>query len=149
MSSLIVQLNNANNWIPFFSASYTAQDLPYGRYRPMPSQILPVQSDERILAVRATSAQAKASWRTGGWLIPLLDLPGSGFSEAQLKSIRVPLRLAGLVQLPDLRTTYTFQFDPPSWMRSVQLEMWQYIGPVDDSTEQLIRQLAQELQINL
>jgi hypothetical protein len=55
--------------------------------------------------------------------------------------MRVPLRTAGLLVLPEFVQAYRLRFDAPRWLKHINLEIWQYIGPIDDSTEKLIREM--------
>lgn len=139
--SLLVQFNVAANWVLLFSSTYTATPVGLGRYVPIGFAILPVLSDERILAARVTSSDAQPHWRTGGWLTPILDLSATPVKDARWGQMCVPLRTPGILILPEFVQSYRLRFDAPKWLKHVHLEIWQYIGPIDDSTEKLIRDL--------
>jgi hypothetical protein len=150
VSNLIVSLNNPQNWIRLFTGEYEVTPIADGRrYVPIPSRLLPIQTDERILAVKAESTTALQNWQTGGWLIPTLDLSAAEFREARWGQFKIPLRYAGLVLLPDLNVSYRLRLDIPKWIKDVRVDVWQYLGPIEDSTENLIRQLATGLDITL
>jgi hypothetical protein len=145
MSQLLVQFNNGTNWVPFYSGTYTATPTAGGRrYVPIPPHILPIASDERILAAKATSSDAQPNWQTGGWLTAIIDLSATPIRDMRGAKMRVPLRTAGLLILPEFAQSYKLRFDAPKWMQHVELEIWQYIGPIDDSTEKLIREKSQD-----
>jgi hypothetical protein len=143
MSSLLVQFNNPNNWSPFYDRTFTVTPIGNGaRYVPIPSQTLPIALDERIIAVKGTSTEALTTWQTAGWLTPLFDLSSTPLLEARWKRYRIPLRSAGLCVLPDFDLTYQLRLDIPKWLKQARIEIWSYIGPIDDSTEKLIRELS-------
>ncbi len=58
--------------------------------------------------------------------------------------MRVPLRTAGILILPEFAQSYRLRFDTPKWIQAVTLDIWQYVGPIDDSTEKLIREKSQD-----
>jgi hypothetical protein len=150
VSSLLVSFNNPANWIEFYGNNFTAT--PVGirdRYVPIPSQTLSIVSDSRIIAARTQSTTALKTWQVGGWLTPLYDLSSTSLREVRASRYAVPLKYTSLILVPDFALTFQLRFDAPKWMRDVRLDIWQYIGPIDDSTEKLIRQLGNGLNINL
>lgn len=150
MSNTLVQFNNPNNWIEFYSNRFTAQPVGNGaRYLPIPSQTLSIVSDSPIIAAKAQSDEALRNWQTGGWLTPLYDLSSTNLLEVRANRYSVPLRFTRLIVVPDFALTFQLRFDAPKWLKEVRLDIWQYIGPIDDSTEKLIRQLGNGLNINL
>jgi hypothetical protein len=150
MSQLLVQFNNRNNWIRLYTGLFTVTPIGSGtRYVPIPESVLPVLSDERILAAKATSAAAIKTWKTGGWLTPIIDLVSTEFGEARLSQHRVPLGYAGFIILPEFAQSYRLRLSIPRWIKDVRIDVWQYIGPIDDSTEKLIRELGDQLNLNL
>jgi hypothetical protein len=146
MGRPILQLGNAQNWQAFFNGSYSAQIINGGRdFVPLGSVTLPVLSDRRILVAGTTSTAASPNWRTGGWLTPILQCGGAPFQQADLRSERIPLESTRILILPDLTEGYRLRFSIPRWLKQVDLEIWQYIGPEKDSTEELIRQLQTQI----
>jgi hypothetical protein len=150
MSNLLVQFNNPNNWIEFYGNRFTAQPVGGGvRYLPIPSQTLSIVSDSPIIAAKAQSDSALVNWQTGGWLTPLYDLSSTNLLEVRANRYSIPLKFTRLIVVPDFALTFQLRFDVPKWLKDVRLDIWQYIGPIDDSTEKLIRQLGNGLNINL
>lgn len=150
MSQLLVQFNNRNHWIRLYTTNLTVTPISNGRrYVPIQEFVLPVTSDERILAAKATSADALKNWKTGGWLTPIIDTSSTEFGEARLGQQRIPLDYAGLIILPSFAQSYKLKLSIPKWLKSVRVDIWQYLGPIDDSTEQLIREMGSQLNLNL
>jgi hypothetical protein len=150
MSNLLVQFNNPNNWIEFYADRFTAQPVDGGkRYLPIPSQTLSIVSDSPIIAAKTQSDSALLNWQTGGWLTPLYDLSSTSLLEVRANRYSIPLKFTRLIVVPDFALTFQLRFDAPKWLRDVRLDIWQYIGPIDDSTEKLVRQLGNGLNINL
>jgi hypothetical protein len=145
MSQLLVQFNNGANWQPFYNGTYSATPVQgSARYVPIPPHTLPIAADYRILAAKATSADVRPSWKTGGWLTPIIDLSATPLRDARWNQMRVPLRTSGILILPEFAQSYRLRYDVPKWIQSVTLDIWQYIGPIDDSTEKLIREKSQD-----
>lgn len=150
MSNLLVQFNNPNNWIEFYGNRFTAQPVGGGtRYLPIPSQTLSIVSDSPIIAAKTQSDSALVNWQTGGWLTPLYDLSSTNLLEVRANRYSIPLKFTRLIVVPDFALTFQLRFDAPKWLKDVRLDIWQYIGPIDDSTEKLIRQLGNGLNLNL
>lgn len=145
MSDLIVQFNNKNHWIRLYTGEYTVTPINNGRrYVPIPDHVLPVLSDHRILAAKATSAEALKSWKTGGWLTPILDLASTEVKEARMPQHQIPLDYSRVIRLPEFAQSYKLRLSFPKWLKDVRIDIWQYIGPEDDSTEKLIRERTQD-----
>lgn len=145
MGKLLLQLGNSQNWEQVYNRTWSAQIVPGGKqFVPISKQTLPILADRRILVAGTTSIDAQPNWQTGGWLTPKLYVQGLTlpFIEANVNSFRLPLSDYRLMILPDLSHSYRLEFRVPKWLKSVELDIWQYIGDEKDSTDELIKQIA-------
>lgn len=135
MGRLLLELNNPNNWLPLWSYRLSA-GVVYGLQKAIPSQIVPVLLESRILSAKVSSLSGSPTWKYGGTLFPLLQCAGSPFSEALLSPLKLSLSSPNLFILDDLGE-YKLKVDVPRWFPSFELDLWSYIGPIEDTGEVL------------
>jgi len=145
MSDLIVNLGDAANWESIYFGSLSAV-VPSGTYKPLPIPefTVPIKVSQNIIAVAVSSTAAKASWYFAGYLNQRIttglisgNLPDSDVVERK----RLHLNRISIQIFPKLASTYTLSLQFPPWFTQVSFNLWAYIGPQSDSTENLITQL--------
>lgn len=144
MGKLLLQLGNNQNWENLYTHRWESVSIDGGRkYIPIPSQVLPILAEHRILAIGGGSMDALQHWKTAGWIIPKLYISGVSypFLEANLPTEKIPLNDYRLIILPDLSHSYRLEFQVPKWLKEVELDIWQYVGEEKDETDELIKQL--------
>lgn len=148
MSHPILQLGNAQNWALLYSETLVSEKTLDGRgFKPIPARLIPVVVDHRILIVGTFSNTGiRETWHTGGWITPLISWGGNNNTlDADLNGWRIPLNKHRLVLLPNVASTYKLRFAPPQWMQQIAVNIYQYSGPEDDSTEVMIAQALSQL----
>ena len=148
MSHPILQLGNVNNWTLLYAETLIAQQTTDGRgYFPIPKRLIPLLIEHRVLVVGTSATRGiRSTWNTGGWMTPIVAWGGNNnLLDAELGSYRIPLNSKRLLLLPDLSPTFKLQFSTPPWIQQITLEIHQYSGPEDDSTELLIQQMRSQL----
>ena len=146
--SLRLNLGNAGYWVRFYSQEFQVSYITAKEYRPLDPIILPTQVENRIIVAGCTSETAKRTWRFGGRLIPLIQT-GGPFIDAEIESYPVFLNIPRLIILPDLGTTYKLRFETPYWFEQINLTIFEYIGPIGDTTELLLSQGFTDIQTTL
>jgi hypothetical protein len=141
MGKLLVQLGSSTNWETLYLGQWTAIPTLIGNkeHFPIPSQIIPILADRRILAAGAASLSTKPTWRTGGWLNARLKLPGALSFNPEVETFKLPLFGLKLIVLPDFGHSYQLEYRIPPWFKDAEVEIYQYIGPEGDSTDELIK----------
>lgn len=133
MGKLLLELNKPTNWLPLWSYRLEAGQV-FGLQKIIPEQIVPILVDTSIIAAKCTSLSGSPTWRFGGNLVPLLQCSGSPFSEALVKSHRLTLKQSNLIFLDDIGE-YKIKVQPPKWFPSFELDLWSYVGPIEDTSE--------------
>lgn len=124
--TLLVELNNAANWIQSDSQNFNGKPIP--EYAP------PYQFEKHILAIFVNNPEPNQNWRFGGFLSQKIQLgigPSSGAES--VSSRKLWLGRTQLLIFPKLTTTYTLLFRFPYWFNQVDLTLWEYWGPEADS----------------
>ncbi len=148
--SLILQLGNASNWESvYFSTQFAYQiNTVPPRYAPIPKIVVPTQLESHILAVYVSCTPLKSSWHFAGWLSQKIftGLTVGGTTDAEsVQRRKIWLNKITLIRLEKLANSYSIAIEVPKWFQSVSIQVWEYIGPVSDSTEVLIEGLKTDI----
>lgn len=149
MSHLVLELGNSNNWSPFFYTKIDAVTSNNGElFTPIPTITVPILFDSHIIAVSVSCSKSKPTWYFGGFLNQRISLGltvgGLPDSDAVQKR-RLYLDRLTLIIFPKIVSTYAVTIDVPKWFEDVSINIFEYIGPESDSTEDLIAQLQNQL----
>lgn len=147
MSKPVVQFTKEGNWQQVYEERRTCTFISEKIFTPIPAFEIGFLFDSHIIAIRAVSAKAKASWRYAGSLYQRLQLGSGGalsnLPEVDLSTRGILLNRTTLVDLPRYTAEYALVFTPPTWMQEIKITFWQYSGiDSDDVTESL--ELARE-----
>lgn len=149
MSYPVLQLGNSANWQQLFSISNNAVALGAGSaFAPIPPITVPVLIESHIIVVLVTCNSAKDTWYFGGLLSQKINLglTVGGLPDSDgVQKHKLYLNRLTLLVFPRLTSTYTVEVEVPKWFRQVSLIVWQYIGPIDDSTEVILQSLQSNL----
>jgi hypothetical protein len=143
---LILQLGNTANWSQVFSSTVAAYQIGNGKYAPIPKIVIPTQLESPILAVYISCNPNKPTWKFAGWLSQSVftGLTIGGVTDAEnVQRRKIWLNKITLVRLEKLANSYSIDFEVPKWFESVSIQVWEYTGTVEDSTEQLIREIRE------
>lgn len=111
---------------------------------------IPLLFDQHLLAISASSRDAKPRWRTAGYLTQTyagIALEGGGVTDTpstptygvDAANKRIGLNTIELVNLPKLSADFYLWFDPVHWLPSLTLSIWEYQGiETPDRIEELL-----------
>lgn len=136
-----LDLGNAANWEQFHYSSRQVSFLSNYLFRPLEEIEVTggILLDTSIVASFASSANAKPTWRVAGWLNQKIRVGiavGGGLDAVSQASSRV---LLGKTKLHFWRrdvANYGLSFITPQWMQQLNLTLWKYVGPIEDSMQQ-------------
>ncbi|MEG4458913.1 hypothetical protein [Microcoleus sp. N9_A1] len=129
--ALLVELDNAQNWIQSDSQSFSS--------KPIPDYVPPYQFEKHILAIFVSNPEPDQSWRFGGFLNQKIRLGvGPSLGAESVNSRKLWLGRTQLFIFPKLTTTYTLNFSFPYWFNQVNLTIWEYWGPEADTVTNAI-----------
>lgn len=135
----VLQLTNPNNWEQIYSQNHLAQVLGSNplKYKPIPEIVFPFLLDRHILVISAESNVAPPSWRFAGFVDQRIrtGLTAGGAYDGYASQAKIYLTRNTLIQFPALTDDYALSVKIPYWIEQIQLIVWQYSGPVSDSTE--------------
>lgn len=142
MSQPIVDFQVNGNWQQVFDESRLAVAITDKTHAPIPAFELGFLLDSPILAVRTLSMTAKAHWRFAGVISSRLQL-GSGGAASPLPVVtsqkrHLRINRAELHRFVPYTTNYELLVEPAYWLRDLRLTIWQYVGAIEDTTEELI-----------
>jgi len=146
MSHLVFQPTDATKWQLLYNSHFQRQPKNATEDYPIPPQLLPILAEHRVLAVAVNSQAAKSTWRYGGSIIAVLNCGATDFGKVDAARYSLPCNGSKLVILPGIASTFQLRYEVPWWFPEVALSIYQYIGPVSDSTENLIEQLRSDLE---
>lgn len=149
MSNPVLQLGNSANWQQLYSISNNAVTLGAGSaFAPIPPITVPVLIESHIITVLVTCDSAKDTWNFGGLLSQKINLGltvGGLPNSDGVQKHKLYLNRLTLLTFPRFTSSYTVELEVPKWFRQVSLILWQYIGPVADTTENLIQSVQSDL----
>ena len=128
----ILDVNNGANWVHIYgntlyaAASSTIPPI----YDSIPVHSIPGLVYERVLAVGSNSTYLKPRWKLGFWLSGLVQIPTIGLAE--IASVPIPIGLS-LVVLPNVHSEFKLKARVPHWHRNLSIDIWKYVGPIEES----------------
>lgn len=148
------EFSNGANWEQVWSGSFTASRPPgfSDRHYRIPEIVVPVLLEGFVLAVYCTSSTNPGWWHSGGLMnvkFPTGILTG-GIGETQpSERYRIWLDKITSFEIPKMASSYELSFNAPYWLDQLSISVYQYIGPVNDSTESKLDALEQKLDLIL
>ena len=138
MSQPVLNLQSQGSWVQVYNEVRTSQVMTDRSSTPIPAFELGFLFESHILAVRCSSDSAKPNWRFAGILNQRFQL-GTGGAASPLPVVNassrtIRLNRSALVQFQHLTSNYQLVFEPAHWLKDVQLTVWEYRGPVTDTT---------------
>lgn len=146
MSEPVVELSVATNWQRVWFETFEANETFGPRIYDPIIVTSAVQAESRILRAKGTSESAKPWWKKA---YDLGILATGGIYDLEVRRVFVPLNEYTLIHVPDYATTFNLKVYVPWWLKDVTVDIDEYIGPIDDSTEILIRQRTEEIRADL
>lgn len=138
MSQPVLNLQVQSNWEKVYDEYRTTSVSVDRSFVPIPAFELGVLFESHILAVRVLCDSAKPTWRFAGILSQRFQI-GSGGGVSALPVVNASSRTArlnrsALIQFQRLTSNYQLVFEPAHWLKEIQLTVWEYRGPVSDTT---------------
>jgi hypothetical protein len=142
----ILQLQNGANWSSIWSYSASAASAPNARpgsTLPIPKITVPFLLENNIVAISATSQNARATWNFAGRVAKKIStgIVTGGLPDATVSDRGVLLlNRINLFRFTRLTATYALEIEPPYYFKDINLTLWIYTGVDSDTTsEQLNR----------
>lgn len=128
---------NAANWEQISYTLRFAENPSSGFFVPIPEANVtgPFPLNSPIIASHATSASAKPTWNTAGWLYQNVrtGILVGGLPDAAVQgSRRVPLGRVQIHFWDRKMKNYQLSFKTPKWITQMALTLWQYTGPISE-----------------
>jgi hypothetical protein len=136
-----LDLGNSANWEPLYSINEKAQFFSEQVYQHLDPIEIPIQIEVPILAAFAESEAAAPRWKSAGFISPryALGITVGGRQDGNdADSKRVLLNRITFLRWPTLASSSGLTFSVHSRLWHIKLNLWQYVGPVDDATLQAV-----------
>lgn len=130
------QFANSNNWTLAFSIDETVNYLnpEQTRYERLPEIIPGFLINSNVVAISASSATSPPHHRFAGLVSQLVQTAltvGPGVDAESNSRKKIWLDRITIVEWDDLSDSYGLGFDIPYWIRNIQIDIFEYIGPVN------------------
>lgn len=150
MGEPILNLTPGSNWQKIYDETIVAEPTPVRPgWFPIAPFVIPILVHSPYVALAASSNDAADSWRFGynarAFISPAPI--GPGFLES--KSAAAYLDRAVLVKFRLDSPQYQLKIEIPYWHKSMSVAVWEYVGPVDDTTEKLVRDTTDLIRVDL
>lgn len=134
-------LNDSDSWELLWNGSFSVAIVPSSEARrtPLPEISIPIQAYYPIIAVKISSASNPGHWKFGGYVNQKAVfgiIENNQANNINTSKQKIWLDRVTAVFFPQLTDSYQITFNIPWWLRQVDITVWQYIGPVEDSYEQ-------------
>ncbi len=143
-----LQLRDPANWGQVYDLN--RQATPYGAngFIPIPRFEVPIVFHSPILSIAAVNSYAYGWWRLGCRVRQLFDVPQT-VEIGSFERMVLINRGGTLVQFPRYADQYRLEINVPHWHREIRLTIWEYIGPITDTTAQLVAEQTELIRIDL
>lgn len=131
--SIEIDLGNAANWEQIHYSSRQVSFINNYLFNPLPEidvtggELL----DTSVIATFASSANARPTWKTAGWLhqkIRIGIVVGGGLDAEAQNSSRVMLGRTKVHFFKRNIRNYGLSFVAPTWIQQLSLTIWKYTG---------------------
>lgn len=145
MNDLIVDLSNQANFLQVYDVLRESQPAGGGFSEPIPAFEIPFLFSRPLLAVKAFSKTARASWKFGGTLTQRIQLGSGGtnsilpIAENQRRALR--LGRTELCYFPLIASQYELLLECPHWLDDVRVTIWEYVGEITTAQMQSLELL--------
>lgn len=148
MSDPILELGLEANWELIYNETATAGVAPGGGYFPIMAFDVPVLLSSPIIVVEAQNLDAKPWWYLGARLQQVLSV-GIAPDRAVGSFLRVPVNRPRLLRFPRLSADYSLRVEIPPWYSRMKISLFEYVGPIGDSTEQAVTEQGELIRVDL
>jgi hypothetical protein len=144
------QFSSSANWASVWQSTLTADPdtiKPAYRFFPIPDYEVPILIENPILAISARAIDAPDTWKYAGTAFQKIKtglMPGltpDSFTDSQ----RFYNDQITIIQFRSIAPTYSVVLRIPYWIRSISLGIWEYTGPIIDSTDQKLDLILEEI----
>ncbi len=146
----MAQLLNSSLWEVVWQREIFAERPSEKTYRPIPTIEVPVLFEKPLVAVLATTREARPTWRFAGSALQRIStgLLGGGSPDAVISTNEVWLgRIRALNLASNLSTTYGISYLVPRWFMDINLTFWQYTGDItgDNDIRSILLRIEQKV----
>ena len=145
-------VSNHNNWELLWNATLTAPSIPIEtdaakKAYPIPVTTMPVLTESPIVLIYAYSTTAKGTWHYAGLVKQKVNLGvtvGTN-NHGVVSAKKIYLNQFSILRYPINYDMYALEFSIPYWIRSITIQVWQFIGTEINSIETGIEEIKTAL----
>ncbi len=136
----MIDLGDGTKWTKFYDQTHFAQSnsAKENAFFPITPVIISVPLDYYTVAIYSSVSNAKETWRFGGKVYPVIDVPGTGIVVGKLgRGYYVEINFPTIIQIAKVSLRYRIAFYFPKWFTTARLEAWVYtsnepLGTIED-----------------
>jgi hypothetical protein len=145
----VLDFRNSAHWGPPYQIARRANLYgSTGLFFPIPTFQIPILFESPILAIAAENQDAHSWWRLGCRVRQLFDVEGPT-EVASTQRVVLLNRGGTLIQFPRYAPQYRLEVEVPKWHKEMDLTIWEYIGPITDTTVQAVLEQADLIRVDL
>lgn len=148
MSDPILSLRSTENWQLVYNETATAGRRGPAVYIPIAAFDIPILLSSPILVIEAENLDVKPWWWLGCRLQQVLQV-GIVPDRALGQFVNVPVNRPRLFRFPRMTADYSLRVEVPPWFEKLKISIFEYTGPIGDSTERLVQDQADLIRIDL
>lgn len=148
MGEPVLQIDNAAHWQQVYSEQKTRASGQNGEI-PIPDFDIPILLTSHVLAVGTSSEYARSHWWLGCRVQQVLSATGTGFGYLPAAIVNIPVNRVTLVILPRYAAQFRLRVSVPYWHRELRVTVYEYVGPISDSTEDLVVERTDVVRVDL
>lgn len=148
MGEIQVNLQDEQNWQLAYNETIQAGRLSANEYYPIKPLDLPILIESSIILVIAENINAKPWWFLGCRMQQIVQT-GIAPGEVLGSLAKIPVNRPKLQRFPRLSAQYALRVEIPPWFDRMKIVVYEYIGPIEDSTEQLLTESTDLIRIDL
>lgn len=146
-----IATNTSENWL--FRGTWNREVTFVGTssYVPIPPFALGEALASPFLAIAVLVADSRPTWKWGGTYSAVIPVPFNPSIAPNNKIITPPIpltinRLQLLTIAKPAAGEYDLWYTPPGWFKDVELQLWEYVGPISNFSRGLLTQIDSGVQ---
>jgi hypothetical protein len=143
MGRVIFDAGDSSKWNFLWDTTVNSASAPGGRYYPIADITIPFLLSTEVIAIYAISETARPNWKSAGFLNQKIrtGITVGGNNDGRFNgSQRVLLNQINVLNIPTTSYTpeYSLTFTVHPWHEDITLQVWEFTGVVNDSTEDIM-----------
>lgn len=150
MGEPILNLADASSWQQIYNETFVGEptNIRPGWF-PIPAFVVPILLHSPYVAIAASSDDAASNWRFGFFARQFISPAAVGVGSLESYAVKAFLNRAVIAKFKMFSAQYQLRIEIPWWHKSMSVAIWEYVGPIDDTSDKLVRDTTDVIRIDL